>query len=84
MLMSSGVCLAAFTLSSLHKVELKAGTRSSELAMKKQAQLGLQVLQFDLAEDIVPCPKLSLQANLDPIVFHALPYTFLNKAEKYF
>lgn len=50
--------------------------------MEKWGQLGLQELQFDLAEDIIPCPKLSLQANPDPFVFYALSYTYLNRAEK--
>lgn len=81
--MSFELCLAPFTLSSLCNAELKAGRRSSEPAMEKWGQLGLQVLQFDLAEDIITGPKISLQANPDTSVFYAVPCTYLNRAEKY-
>lgn len=31
---------------------------------------------------IIPCPRLSFQANCDPLVAYALPCTYLNVAEK--
>lgn len=82
--MSFEVYLGSFTLGGLPSVELEAQRRSSELAMEKRGHLGLQVLQSDLAECIILCPRLSSQANHNPLAFCALPCTYLNKAEKIF